>query len=101
MSELVPTDQIEEIVGVKRHPNSHYGRAVTATQTFYILHSQACVDSTPDLRECPFSTAMDRGIKGLGARTDQAVRLDVASGYLVVPVGTLRPTSQKVITHER
>ncbi|WP_328856862.1 hypothetical protein OG579_16840 [Williamsia herbipolensis] len=62
MTDLVPTDQIEQIVGVARHPNRHYARAVSAEQTVYILHSRECLDSGIDLRRCMFSTALDRGI---------------------------------------
>lgn len=64
MSELVPADQIERIVGVRRHPLQHWGRADDAEQTVYILHSQSCKNSTPDLRMCSFSIALDRGIDG-------------------------------------
>jgi hypothetical protein len=62
VTEHVPADQIEQIVGVERHPNVHYGRAVSAQQIVYILHSQGCLDSTPDLRDCAYSRALDRGI---------------------------------------
>jgi hypothetical protein len=65
MSERVPADQIERIVGVRRHSLQHWGRAVDSEQTVYILHSQSCKDSTPDLRMCSFSIALDRGIDGL------------------------------------
>ena len=63
MSDLVDPSSIEEIVGVNRHIRRHYARAVSATQTFYILHSQRCLDSGVDLRECRFSVALDRGIR--------------------------------------
>jgi hypothetical protein len=58
----VNPDQIEKIVGIRRHETAHYGRAVTDERTFYILHSQQCRDSGADLRQCPFSVALDRGI---------------------------------------
>ena len=35
MTDLVPADQIEQIVGIQRHPYRHYARAVTAEQTVY------------------------------------------------------------------
>ena len=56
MSTLVPASQIEKIVGIKRDKILHYGRMVSDedTDTIYILHSQDCVDSTGDLRDCPF-----------------------------------------------
>lgn len=59
MSALVPGDQIEAIVGVSRHDIDHYARAVSAEQTVYILHSRQCLDSGRDLRECPYSLALD------------------------------------------
>lgn len=63
MSALVDPSHIEQIVGVRRSRGWHYGRAVSAEQTVYILHSQRCLDSGIDLRECRFSLALDRGIK--------------------------------------
>lgn len=62
MTELVPTDQIERIVGARRHDHQHLGRAVSAEQKVYILHSAKCRDSGIDLRECEWSRALDRGI---------------------------------------
>ena len=62
MSDLVPADQIEDIVGAKRHPLHHLGRAVSTERTVYILHSQRCKDSGIDLRDCVWSRALDRGI---------------------------------------
>lgn len=62
MSSLVPSDQIEELVGAKRHPTHHQARAVSAEQVVYILHGQQCLDSGIDLRDCPYSLALDEGI---------------------------------------
>lgn len=62
MSELVPADEIERIVGARRHEHQHLGRAVSSEQTVYVLHSQRCKDSTTDLRDCEWSQALDRGI---------------------------------------
>jgi hypothetical protein len=62
MSDLVPADQIEQIVGARRHSHQHLGRAVSAEETIYILHSYACKESGIDLRECEWSLALDRGI---------------------------------------
>jgi hypothetical protein len=33
MTDLVPTDQIERIVGARRHPHQHLGRAARALTT--------------------------------------------------------------------
>lgn len=86
MTELVPPHEIEEKVGVPRHSTEHYGRAVSAEQTTYILHSQECLDSGIDLRECPFSQALDNpGIQldiWYGAE-DKAVRLAINHGELI------------------
>ena len=62
MTNPVHPDRIESIVGAPRHPTKHIGRAVSAEGTVYILHSQACFDREPDLRACPYSLALDKGI---------------------------------------
>lgn len=62
MSALVPADEIERIVGTERWMWTHFGRAVSAEQTVYILHSIECKNSGGDLRKCPYSIALDRGI---------------------------------------
>ena len=86
MSDLVPIDLIEQIVGARRHALAHLGRAVTAEQTVYVLHSQRCKDSGIDLRNCTYSRALDSGIEGLhewDGQEDQVVTLQVAHGYLL------------------
>lgn len=62
MSDLVDPDKIEQIVGAKRHPLMHIGRAVSEEETVYILHSGRCKARGQDLRECAFSRALDLGI---------------------------------------
>lgn len=64
MSDLVDAGEIERIVGAPRHATEHLGRAVSAEQKIYVLHSRQCLDSGTDLRDCSFSVALDRGIKG-------------------------------------
>lgn len=59
MTDLVPADQIERIVGIERHPTQHYARLSRTDQSIYILHSAACRDSGIDLRYCPLSQALD------------------------------------------
>ena len=90
MSDLVPADDIERIVGVQRHRKAHYGRAVSAEQTVYVLHSHECRDSGIDLRECRFSVALDRGIKpeAWSGHQDVAVGLGVWDGRLIPLKGT-------------
>lgn len=86
MSDLVPTEDIERIVGIDRHPTLHYGRAVSSEEIVYILHSQECKDSGEDLRECEFSIALDNGIDEylwVPDYENRAVVLSIADGYLV------------------
>ena len=85
MSNLVPPSEIEGIVGAHRHAVSHFGRAVSSEQTVYILHSRECVDSGVDLRDCPFSVALDKGIDLVGpwrGHEDEAVVLTIVNGKL-------------------
>lgn len=62
MSRLESADKIEFIVGAKRHPTDHIGRAVSAEQRVYILHSQECKASGINLRACKYSVALDYSI---------------------------------------
>ena len=63
MSDIVPTDEIEDIVGAERHEWAHLGRAVSEEQRVYVLHSKGCIDAGIDLRDCAYSTALDEGIE--------------------------------------
>lgn len=89
MTDLVDPDRIEELVGARRHATEHYGRAVSTSRTVYVLHSEACRASTPDLRDCPFSRALDDGIElptvweKWEHVQDRPVVLDVAVGFLI------------------
>lgn len=83
MTERVPSAEIEGIVGRRRHPTNHYARAVAAEQTVYILHSRECLLTTPDLRDCPFSLALDRGIDLDYWVEDVPLRVNVSGGYLL------------------
>lgn len=62
MSELVAPDQIEELVGARRHSIKHLGRMDTAAGVVHILHSEWCRRRVADLRTCAFSIALDAGI---------------------------------------
>lgn len=84
MADVVPADQIEEIVGVVRHPTRHLGRAVSDEERVYILHSRECRDSTPDLRHCPYSRALDLGIDPSAWPLDTPVELSIRGARLVV-----------------
>ena len=94
MSDLVNPDDIERIVGVERHRTRHYARAVSAEQTVYILHSVECRAMYDDLRDCPWSLALDRGIDEYdwSDREDRAVLVRVRNGRLVPDRGEGRVT---------
>jgi hypothetical protein len=62
MSDFVPSDHVEEIVGAKRDNTLHLARAITAEQRVYLLHSVECVEEFEDLRECEFSLSLEKGI---------------------------------------
>lgn len=85
MSDLVPAEDIERIVGVMRQYHAHYGRAVSSEQVVYILHSKLCLESGIDLRDCPFSVALDQGIdeQRWTGYEDVPVMLDIRHGELV------------------
>ncbi len=85
MSEIVPADDIERIVGAKRHAELHLGGAFGAERTVYILHSKRCRDSGVDLRWCPYSVALDKGIRSLwwDYYEDCPVVLDLHYGELI------------------
>lgn len=96
MSDLVPAEDIEAIVGQERHKVCHYGRAVSAEETLYILHSHDCKDSGIDLRECEYSTAQDNGIDPARWQgfEDEAVVLYIEDGRLR-PLGQPRAHGRK------
>lgn len=62
MSRLESSTTIEAKVGADRHATDHLARAVSAEERVYILHSQECLKSGIDLRNCEFSVALDNGI---------------------------------------
>lgn len=64
MSVIVPAATIGGIVGADRRDSDHIGRAVSDEARVYILHSSQCVAEYDDLRDCPFSQALDRGVDG-------------------------------------
>ncbi len=98
MSDKVPTDEIERIVGVSRHDWDHIGRAVSDEQQVYILHSKECIESGIDLRECEFSVALDLGINPLMWKQQQDVPVVLA----ILATGRLIPLRKfPVITDEQ
>lgn len=90
MTDLVPAADIERIVGEHRHPHLHLGRAVSAEQIVYILHSAGCRDSTPDLRDCDYSRALDLGIYegDWTGRQDRPIVLAIDAFGALVPDDT-------------
>jgi hypothetical protein len=83
MTEVVAASQIETVVGVRRHETKHYGRAVSVEEKVYILHSQECLEVREDLRRCPFSLALDRGIDVERWVEDVPLPLAIIDGELV------------------
>lgn len=85
MSDLVSPKSIERIVGASRHATMHIGRAISAEETVYILHSQTCKDGGIDLRDCPLSLALDRGIEDSSwvGYQDKPVALGIIKDRLV------------------
>lgn len=88
MTDLVPADQIERIVGVRRHATRHYARAASVERTVYILHSARCRDSGRDLRECLFSQALDNGIRECdwSGHEDHPMRVSIDREKRLIPV---------------
>lgn len=83
MTSLVSPVDIERIVGAPRHDTDHLGRAVSAEQTVYIMHSRECLASAVDLRDCEYSVALDGGIDTQLWIQDRPVRLAVHKGELM------------------
>lgn len=83
MTEKDSADKIEGIVGHRRHLVDHYARAVSDEQRVYIMHSHECLFTTPDLRDCPYSLALDRGIDLDYWVEDVPLRVNVSGGHLL------------------
>jgi hypothetical protein len=100
MSKIVPAKETERIVGVERHKVNHFARAVSAEQTVYILHSHECLGMYPDLRDCPWSLALDNGIDITEWTEDAPLRVNVRSGRLVPTATTAKPVIEFVARTE-
>lgn len=94
MTERVPADEIEGIVGRRRDLDRHFARAVSAEQTVYILHSHECLVEHEDLRECLFSVALDAGIDVAEWVEDEALVVEVHDGRL-----RPKPTYPRAVQH--
>ena len=88
MSEQVPAEDIERLVGIQRHATRHYANAISAEQTVYVLHSHKCKALRADLRDCMYSRALDNGIDlAVWADwQDQPVRVSINSSQRLIPV---------------
>jgi hypothetical protein len=95
MTDLVPTDQIEQQVGTLRNATHHIARANSAEETVYILHGRNCLDSGIDLRECEYSIALDQGIDpdDWYDHEDQPVYVKVDDGLLKPDLDLALPPS--------
>lgn len=89
MTNLIDPGEAEARVGATRAQAQHYGRANTRMRHVYVLHSQDCLDSETDLRECAFSLALDRGIDAAAWLLDTPVVItiedDALCGRTAVP----------------
>lgn len=83
MTRLERADQIETIVGAKRHPTVHLARAASAEQRVYLLHPDECIARGIDLRTCEYSEALDHGIDldAWAGAEDQPVRVLIDPEY--------------------
>lgn len=97
MSRLESTETIEATVGAPRQENIHLGRAVSAEQRVYVLHSQQCVDTGRDLRACAYSVALDEGIDlGIWENyQDRAVELAIDEDHFdLIPLRSFTRTAE-------
>ncbi len=85
MSEIVPADQIEGLVGIERHAIHHYARVNSDEQIFYVLHSKSCLSLERPITQCGFTYALDRGIDEYlwSDFMDTPVRVRVRGGDLL------------------
>ena len=93
MSAHVPASEIETIVGATRHQTQHVIRGNYIDGTAYLLHSHECLARYRDLRDCPWSLALDRGEAWLPDDRPYYVRL--RDGRLAVdlsPITTRKDT---------
>ena len=91
--EFVSGESIERIVGAPRHETRHLARAVSAEEQVYVMHSRECIVQVTsrgsDLRVCPFSHGLERGIDMdvWGGWQDRAVEVWISAGSeRLVPV---------------
>lgn len=79
MTERLSADYAEEIVGMKRSPTYHYGRA--SMGTMYLLHSGRCVNDDT-VETCVYNRALAAGADDESFLSEFPVRLAVNEGRL-------------------
>lgn len=89
MTSRVPPDvRLDVFLGLKRLGMAHQGMWVSATNEFYILHSEHCRAFTYNLVNCPFSMALDKGVA-------TPFEPDIPYVLVVTPDGLLAPDSMR------
>lgn len=89
MSNLVDRDKISSLVRAERDYWLHIGRHDFEEEGVYIMHSHLCLSLFPDLRECPYSKALDKGIsvEHWFSWEDDPVYLRNHETYGLIPIG--------------
>lgn len=82
MTELVDPEEIEEIVGKRRDYIGHWAKARSEDKKVYLLHPTPCLKNESDLRNCPYSRALDNGIDIREWTEDVAFLVEVGDGHL-------------------
>jgi hypothetical protein len=82
MTELVNPEEIEEIVGKQRSDLVHWAKAVSEEKKVYLLHPTKCLKDESDLRNCPYSRALDNGIDIREWIEDVPLEVEVGDGHL-------------------
>ena len=62
MTDKVPPQKIEQIVGAPRQESVHLAKWDLDSDTVYILHSRECLKREEDLRNCVYSLMLDFGL---------------------------------------
>ena len=83
MTDRVPAGRVARIMGAPRHATKHLAKAVSAERVVYILHSQECLTMFDDLRDCPFSLALDTGVDVAEWVENQPAEVAIEDGRLI------------------
>lgn len=83
MVEQISAEQATNKVGVDRHNKVHLGRASSADQKVYILHSGEClIETGGNLLSCEYSQALEWGIDSSKWEEDIPTVLGIFNGRL-------------------